>query len=101
MPNIKPGVTIPSTLNIDAGDLPEIAEWKVGQTYKLEVTARLTSLRENDPTLVAKGDDDAELAHGQFEVESVEYEGEEEEEPEVKEKKKEILKKAVMSYRTK
>ena len=101
-------VHLPSKLNIDENDLPELADWKVGEVYTFIVKAKLMSLRANDPSLVAQGDDDAEKMHGDFEIEEVrtdeeqeKHENKESESEEEREHKKAIMKKVIERYKNK
>jgi len=36
------------TLSLDAKDLPAIKDWKVGKSYKIEVTAKMVSMSEGN-----------------------------------------------------
>lgn len=36
------------TINVDAKDLPEVKNWKLGETVTLTVTAKVKSLTEGD-----------------------------------------------------
>ena len=40
-------------LHLSAKELPELAKWKVGQEYKLEVTVKQRSLSENEDGMTA------------------------------------------------
>lgn len=98
---MKGMVHLPSKLNIDENDLPELKDWQVGQTYTLSVKAKLMSMKQNDPMLMAEGDSDADKIHAEFEVMGVktdeeqdEHEKEETESEEEKEHRKKIISKA-------
>ena len=43
MPKMKP------SMHVSADDLPEIKDWDVGKTYRMEITARQTSKDEYKP----------------------------------------------------
>ncbi len=97
---------LPSKLNIDENDLPELKDWQVGEVYTFTVKAKLMSLRKDDPMLLAQGDEDADKFHADFNIEEVRtdrqqeiHEASESKEIERKEHEKNILKKAVSSYR--
>ena len=92
-------VHLPSKMNLDEGDLPELKEWKVGDTYKIEVQAKLLSLRQNDPMLEMQGDKDASKMHADFQVMGAETDDEKEPPEKDKEDKKKALKEAVESYK--
>ena len=40
-------VKMPSTLSLSSNDLKEIKNWKVGDTYDLEMTVKQTSMRQD------------------------------------------------------
>ncbi len=69
---------LPSKLNIDENDLPELKDWKVGEVYTFTVKAKLQSLRKNDPSLMAQGDEDADKMHADFVIEEVKSDEEQE-----------------------
>ncbi len=99
-------VHLPSKLNIDENDLPEIKDWKVGQVYTIVVKVKLMSMSKNDRMLMMEKDSDSDKIHAEFEVEDVRTDEEQEKHEasetmtdEEKEHKKQALKKALLTYR--
>jgi hypothetical protein len=62
IPKMKP------SLSVDEKDLPELKDWKVGESYELSVTAKLVSLNGEGDKMT-----------GRFEVSKVESDEEEDE----------------------
>lgn len=70
----------PSILRLDEGDLPEVKNWKTGQTYKVEL--EIKQIRSSIKGMDVPYDDyDKDKVHCEFEVISAEtYDDKEEKE---------------------
>lgn len=82
----------PSTITLDEEDYKEIANWKVGAKYKLELVVRQVSASKDE--MSPPGDTDSDKIHARFVVEKVlegeEYNGKEKEEK-TEEKKPKVV----------
>lgn len=59
----------PSILNLDEGDLPEVKNWKVGKTYRVELVIKeVTSTVGEHNTISPMDDSDKNKVHCKFEV---------------------------------
>lgn len=81
----------PSTITLDENDYKDIAEWKVGKKYKLEIVVKQISASQDE--MSPMGDTDSDKLHAKFVVEEVlegeEYEGKEKKEDDKEEKETE------------
>lgn len=59
--------TYPSILHMDEGDLEEVKDWKVGETYEVKLKIKCIKMA-SDGSLAPPDDSDAEKVHAQFEV---------------------------------
>ncbi len=73
----------PSTIQLDEDDLPEVKDWKVGETY--EVTLKIKevgSWQGAGSGPIPMDDSDADKVHAKFEVVKAEYKSPEEDKTE-------------------
>lgn len=60
----------PSILKLDEGDLKAVKDWKIGETYTIELEAKLVK-SSSKGDLAPPDDSDANLVHCEFEVSKV------------------------------
>lgn len=71
----------PSMLSLDEGDLPEVKNWKVGKTYKVELEIKQVASSVGEHGTMPSNDSDKEKVHCKFEVVKAEvYDDKEEKE---------------------
>ncbi len=63
----KPTV-YPSMLNLDEGDLKAVKNWKVGETYTVELEVKMVASSVGNSGMMPSDDADKDKVHCKFEV---------------------------------